>query len=283
MKTSTAQQLTGVVTHHGEGPVWLNGHGLVVLDMLAGDIVLLDEAGEVSRRINVGPVVAALRPRRGGGFVAGIERGFALLDNDWTVTDTIECWTDPSIRMNDGTCDPDGRFWCGSMSYDLVPGAGALWQLHPDGATTIAASGVGCSNGLAWTQSGNHAYYVDSLTNRIDMITVGSEGNILSRTPFLDTAGLGFPDGLAVDRADGVWLALFDAGRLVHVDRHGRLDAEITVPAGQVTACTFGGPRFDQLYITTSRYQLTEPEQGAGAVYIAEPPIGGFGPFAFRS
>ena len=76
----------------------------------------------------------ALRPRRGGGAVIAVERGFALEDADGTLTPLAPVWSDPGVRMNEGGCDPDGRFWCGSMAYDQRPGAAALYRLDPDGS-----------------------------------------------------------------------------------------------------------------------------------------------------
>ncbi|MFI1092587.1 SMP-30/gluconolactonase/LRE family protein [Streptomyces sp. NPDC020917] len=281
MKPIEAEQFTRSLTHHGEGPVWLGRHGLAVMDMLAGDVVLVDNNGAETRREHLGEVVAALRPRHDGGFVAGLERGFCLLDDCFAVTRTVTCWTDPSVRMNDGACDPLGRFWCGSMAYDLTPGAGALWRLDAEGSAVKVIADIGCSNGLAWTRAGARAYYVDSLTGRVDFLELGPDGRVVDRQPFADAAGEGFPDGIAVDLADGVWLALFGSGRLVHFDRTGRRDAEIAVPARQVTACTFAGPDYSELFITTSRFGLGDPEAAAGAVFKAKPDVGGFAPHAF--
>ncbi|MBU3067697.1 SMP-30/gluconolactonase/LRE family protein [Nocardia sp. NEAU-G5] len=281
MKRIQAQQFTESVTHHGEGPVWLGRHGLAVLDMLAGDVVLIDERGAQTRREHLGEVVAALRPRRVGGFVAGLERGFCLLNEHFAVTEAVTCWTDPSVRMNDGACDPMGRFWCGSMAYDLTPGAGALWRFEPSGDAVEVITGIGCSNGLAWNRDGTRAYYVDSLTGRIDVLELGPDGQIADRRPYTDTVGDGFPDGIAVDLADGVWLASFGSGLLRHFDHKGRHDADITVPVRQVTACTFAGPDYSELYITTSRFGLQDPEAAAGAVFRAKPDTGGFAPYTF--
>ena len=69
--------------------------------------------------------------------------------------------------MNEGGCDPDGRFWCGSMAYDERPGGGALYRLDPDGAATRVLDGVTISNGLEWSADGTRAYYVDTPTQEI--------------------------------------------------------------------------------------------------------------------
>ena len=59
-----------------------------------------------------------------------------------------------AVRMNDGKCDPAGRFWAGSMAYDARPGAGSLYRLDPDGQVHEILRGLTISNGLAWTPDG---------------------------------------------------------------------------------------------------------------------------------
>lgn len=271
-----AEMFTAPLTDHGEGPVWLAGYGLAVLDMLAGDIVLVSAAGAETARHHIGPVAAALRQRSAGGFVAGTERGFALLRDDFSLEQEITCWDDPAVRMNDGAADPQGRFWCGSMAYDFTPQAGALWRLDPDRTVTRVVDGVTCSNGLAWTPDGAAALYIDSPTHRVDRLALQPDGSVARREPFADLTGQGLPDGLAIDAAGGVWVALFAAGRLVHLDPAGRVDAEVLLPVAQVTACCFGGDGAAQLFVTTSRYGLDDPEPEAGAVFVVEPAVGGF-------
>ena len=75
-----AEQVTDAVAYHGEGPVWSEcWGGLRWLDMLAGDLLSLEADGSVERR-HVASIAAAIRPRRNGGAVLGIERGFSLED-----------------------------------------------------------------------------------------------------------------------------------------------------------------------------------------------------------
>jgi sugar lactone lactonase YvrE len=249
-----AEQVTDPVAYHGEGPVWSERWGgLRWVDMLAGDILSLASDGAIDRR-HVGNVAAALRPRRQGGAVIGVERGFALEDADGRLTHLGELWTDTHVRMNDGGCDPDGRFYCGSMAYDERPAAGALYRLDPDGSVHVVLQNVTVSNGLEWSPDGSKAYYNDTPTQRIDVFDYDGESGLTGRRPFAEVpAEVGGPDGLTVDEEGGVWVALYGGGAVRRYTHDGVLDEVIEVAAEQVTACTIGGQDHNQLFITTSR------------------------------
>src|SRR3712207_8142296 len=102
-------------------------------------------------------------------MVVGVERGCGLVGADGGVGPLPELWQDLGVRMNEGATDPHGRFYCGSMAYDMTPGAGTLYRLDPNGAIRVVLSDVTCSNGLAWSPDTGTAYYVDSMTHRIDV------------------------------------------------------------------------------------------------------------------
>jgi len=252
-----AEQVTDPVTYHGEGPVWSERWGgLRWVDMLAGDVLSLAADGVIDRG-HVGSVAAAIRPRRQGGAVIGVERGFALEEADGTIRHLDELWTDNHVRMNEGGCDPDGRFYCGSMAYDQRPGAGALYRLDPDGSVHVVLENVTVSNGLEWSPDGSRAYYNDTATHHIDVFDYDGEEGLTTRRPFVDlSAGAKHPDGLTVDAQGGVWVALFNDGVVWRYTPGGVLDEVVEVPARKVTACAFGGPDLDQLFITTSREGL---------------------------
>ena len=263
------------LTDHGEGPVWFADIGrLYWVDMLAGDVLSLDPAGAVTRR-HVGEVAAVLRPCAAGGYVVAVERGFALVDEQGAQHSLPELWTDPAIRMNEGGCDPDGRFYAGSMDYGARPGAGALYRLDHDGSVVQVLSGVTISNGLAWSPDGSQAYYIDTPTQRVDVFDYRN-GQLDNRREWIriDPAD-GAPDGLTVDSEGGVWVALWGGGEVRRYDADGRLDTLVSVGASQVTACTLGGPNLDQLFITTSRLDLNGAEQSAGALFTVRVPVPG--------
>jgi sugar lactone lactonase YvrE len=227
-----AEQETGPVAYHGEGPVWSERWGgLRWVDMLAGDILSLAAGGAIDRR-HVGSVAAALRPRYRGGAVIGVERGFALEDPDGTLTHLGELWSDNNVRMNEGGCDPDG-------------------SVH------VVLENVTISNGLEWSPDGSRAYYNDTPTHRIDVFDYDGNSGLTGRRPFAEVpAEAGGPDGLTVDEEGGVWVALYGGGAVRRYTPEGVLDVVIEVQAKQVTACAFGGSDLDQLFITTSREGL---------------------------
>ncbi|GAA4980687.1 SMP-30/gluconolactonase/LRE family protein [Kineococcus glutinatus] len=281
---STAQQLTDPVAHHAEGPCWSpRWGGLRWVDMLAGDVLSLGADGTVGRT-HVGDVAAVVRPRAGGGAVIAVERGFALQEADGTLRTLPELWgADAGIRMNEGGCDPEGRFYCGSMAYDQDggrgDGRGSVYRLDPDGTTTVAWGGVTISNGLGFSPDGSRAYYVDTPTGRIDVLDHDSATGLTGRRPFVQVTddGPGHPDGLTVDAEGCVWVALFGGGAVRRYTPAGVLDGVVEVPgASQVTAVTFGGADLDELFITTSRENLPDDvEPVAGSLFTHRPGVRG--------
>lgn len=279
-RTLKAHQLTGPVAEHGEGPVWHPDFaGPRFVDMLQGDIVEFD--GEQAGRWHVGEVAAAFRPRRGGGLVVGTERGFTLLDTRLQVERRLpDLWDDHSIRMNDGGCDPDGGFWCGSMAYDQRPGAAALYRLAPDLTAEKVLDGVTVSNGFGFSPDGAVLYYVDTPTSRIDAFDYGGGASLAGRRTVVEIPDdAGVPDGLTVDADGHLWVALHGGSAVRRYSPDGSLDAIVELPVTQVTACTFGGPDLDRLYITTSREAFgpeeIEAQPSAGALFAIDPGVRG--------
>jgi sugar lactone lactonase YvrE len=270
-----AEQFTEPVAFHAEGPVWSpSWGGLRFVDMFAGDVLSLGTGGAITRR-HVGTIAAALRPRRGGGAVIAVERGFTLEDADGGLHPLPELWTDPGMRMNEGGCDPDGRFYCGSMAYDQGPGRGSMWCLASDGSTSVAFGGSTISNGLAWSPDGSLAYYIDTPTRRVDMFDYATGSGLTRRRTFVEiTDTPGSPDGMTVDAQGHVWVALYGGSAVRRYRPDGVLDGVVELPVTNVTACTFGGAGLNELIITTSRENVAEGAQPeAGSLFRSQPGV----------
>jgi sugar lactone lactonase YvrE len=264
-----AEQITGAVAVHGEGPVWDEIGGRLVMVDMGTDAVLVVDGDRVERR-DQPEKVTALRPRAaGGGWVLGTGSGFALTDADGQWQRTIRLWDDPGLRMNDGACDPAGRFYCGSMAQAQTVGAGTLYRLDPDLQVTPVLRGLTISNGLAWAPDGTCAYFVDSWARTLDVLHLDDAGNVVERRPLVEVSGGGpVPDGLTVDADGGIWVAVYGAGEVRRYDPSGQLSVVVEVAVPKPTACTFGGADHGDLFITTTQEDLDLAEHpNSGAVF----------------
>jgi sugar lactone lactonase YvrE len=266
MVTGALEQVTDALCYHGEGPVWSpTWGGLRWVDMLAGDVLTLREDGSVDR-MHVGDVAAFVRPRTDGGWVVATERGLARADEPHGIpTPWFDLWDDPSVRMNEGGVDSLGRLWAGTMGYERVPGTARHFRVDPAGCVTVVLPDVTISNGIDLSPDRRRAYYDDTPTGRTDVFDV-VDGELVNRRPFV-THDVGHPDGLTVDSPGNVWVALNGAVRVLCFSPSGEVLDEVALPVRLTTACTFGGADLRDLYVTTSRENLDDPEPQAGAVF----------------
>ena len=272
----------------GEGPVWDARIGRVAwVDILEGRLYLTARDGD-TRTIQLPAAVGSVAPRASGGWVAALADGF------WAVADdgAVELLSDvqstrPDLRFNDGKCDPQGRFWAGTMARDHRAGAGALYRLDPDLSVHLMVDDVAISNGLDWSLDGRTLYYIDTPTHRIDRFDFDPvSGAISHRRPFvaIDPAD-GNPDGLTVDAEDGVWVALWDGWTVRRYRPDGSFDRDVRLPVSEVTCPVFGGPDLDELYITSAWELLSEAQHAAepmaGGLFRMRPGIRGRAPTPF--
>jgi sugar lactone lactonase YvrE len=267
----------------GEGPCWDDLRGeLLRVDIARGFVHGWNPAdGSAWRRDCDGEVSAAI-PRAGGdGLLLACGHRLLVVDGRGArVLATVEEGL-PRNRFNDCRCDPRGRLWAGTMSKVREPGVASLYRLEPGAGLERVIAGTTISNGLGWSPAGDLMYFVDSTTQRVDVLDydlhTGAAGN---RRPFasVDPAH-GLPDGLAVDSEGGVWLCLFGGGAIRRHGPGGTLDEEIRLPVTNPTCPAFGGPDLRTLYVTSARHRLTDEqlaaEPQAGALLALDPGVAG--------
>jgi sugar lactone lactonase YvrE len=268
----------------GEGPRWdAARQRLLWVDIMRGRVHAFTPSTGACRNVAVGQPVGALAGGRDGRLVLAVAGGFARLDLDsqkFEMQAAVEA-DRPQNRMNDGACDGAGRFWAGTMALDEGPGAGALYRLDPDLTVHTMLTGVSISNGLDWSLDGRRMYYVDSPTRRIDVFDFElATGSIANRRTFVEVpADAGVPDGLTVDAAGFVWLALWGGAALRRYAPDGTLERVVPLPVTHPTSCAFGGAGLDELYVTSARRPLTGEEKArqpqAGGVLRLRPGVAG--------
>ncbi len=259
-----------------ESPVWDEETGeLLWVDIPAGLIHRWQPGSAAPSTIAVGQPVGAIALRRSGGLVAAVRDGFAIVDEGSSRVELCgRVETDRADnRMNDGKCDNAGRFWAGTMAEDMRRGAGGLYRLDPDLTISTILTHVSVSNGIGWSPDDRTMYYVDSLEQAIDAFDFDADlGRLANRRRLADIeAEAGMPDGIAVDTAGFVWVAVWGGGAIRRYSPGGDLVDEIRVPATRVTSCTLGGPDLRDLYLTTASRGLSPDDRRdqpyAGAIF----------------
>lgn len=258
MRTYQAECVVRAGNRLGEGPVW---------DERLGELFWVDieERRLLRYRPRDGRVadhgferkIGCAVPAEDGTWILGLADGFYRFDPETEETRLIARTDepDPLNRVNDGKCDPAGRFWAGTMSASWTRNA-SLYVLESGGRLTRKLSEVVCSNGLAWTADGRTMYYIDSGERVVWAFDFDPEtGTIANRRAAIAFPAdePGGPDGMCIDAEGKLWIGHWggwQAGRWDPVT--GRKLASVPIPVENVTSCAFGGEHFDELYITTA-------------------------------
>jgi sugar lactone lactonase YvrE len=276
--TREAIAATTEQTMLGEGARWDARRGeLLRVDIMAGRVYRdrVDDDGSLIpvRTYRVPGTVGAVAPVKGDeGWLLASNQGFVHLSLDGSLCPLAEVAPE-GTRMNDAACDPQGRFWAGTKAHDNHAGGGALYRLDRDGHTELMLDGLTISNGLGWSPDGATMYLADTVPRVIHAFAFDGERGTISNGRVLATVtgeGAG-PDGLTVDAAGDLWVAIFGGGRVQRYSPDGVLRDELRVPAMESTSCAFAGPGLHRLYVTTATEDWSDEQRRAdptaGLVY----------------
>jgi sugar lactone lactonase YvrE len=267
-----------------EGPLWDPVRDRVLwVDIDAGTVlsgVLHDgQVRQTSSRVvdrTVGAVVCSADNRL---LVAGA-RTLTVVEPDGVVTPAIQVIpTEKRSRLNDGACDPAGRFLVGSLASDDREGDEVLCRLEDDGTLTVIDSDLTVSNGLAWSPDGATMYSVDSGPGVVWVRDYDArDGQVGQRRELLSLDGE-VPDGLCVDVDGNLWIAVWGAGQVRCYSTSGERLATVHVPAPHTSSVAFVGTDLDTLLITTASNPLTSEQRQrfalAGHLFTARVPTHG--------
>lgn len=167
-------------------------------------------------------------------------------------------------RINDGKCDPAGRFLVGTMDIEEKETRGALYSFN--GTQTMRLmEGIRIANGLAWSPDYKTFYYIDTFTRVVRAFDYDlSTGQIASpRAAIHVPESLGWPDGMTSDMDGNLWIAMWGGAQVTKWNPNtGQLLERIPIPALQTSSCVFGGSDRNELYVTSARVGMSEADLG---------------------
>lgn len=276
----------------GEGPCWDHNRQLLYwVDIIEKKLHIYDPVRKTNRTIHLPQYPGAVVPRKSGGVVLAMNRGFYALDlYTEQLTLLASVTNEPkNNRFNDGKCDAAGRFWAGTMPLEGSEPTGNLYCLDVNLNVRHVLGGIYCSNGIAWSADNKTMYYIDSPTRQVVAFDFNLSSGVIENKRVVVTIpeGEGLPDGMTIDSEGMLWVAQWDGYKVSRWNpQNGKRLEIISVPAARVTSCTFGGENLDELYITTARMGLDEKTLSkqplAGGVFRVKTNVKGMENYVFN-
>jgi sugar lactone lactonase YvrE len=279
----------------GEGVLWCaQRRALLWTDIQNSRLWIYSPAEARARSWTLPDRMGSMALCRSGRLLLGLAKGLFLTELD---TDREEGAIDqlrlspvvpvepdqPSTRINDGRTDRAGNFVFGTMNEDPSKAPiGAFYQYSVRfGLRRLDLGGVYIPNSICFSLDGGTMYFCDSGQRRILQCDYDAESaSAASVRDFLRFGeGQGVPDGSVIDEGGCLWNAEWGAAMVRRYTPGGRIDRSISVPAKNPTCPVFGGDHLDQLYITSSRQEMSGEELArmseAGGVFVASPGVRG--------
>lgn len=268
-----------------EGPLLLDG-ALYYAEMGRDRVMRWDGAANqpVWSRANCAPTSVA-RAREDGALIVLCHREGSLAKitpsgETLKIIDKDEAgkgFINPNASVNDAR---GGVYFSSSGIFSpTAPSEGAVLYLDKDEKLRRVAEGIHYANGVALSRDGARLYVSEHLSRRVLVFDVGGDGSLSGQRVFValdDLVGAdpnriweAGPDGLAVDRADNLYLAEYGGGRLLIVAPDGKLLATVAVPQPFVTAPALSANE-ERIFITAPGLRLPPY---SGKVYSLANPV----------
>ncbi len=243
----------------GEGPAWdSNSQTLYWVDILEKRIY----AGtEIIAELD--EFIGCLAPCKNGNLIVGKRASLVDLDPATSQQTVLAALNESATnRVNDGKCDPAGRFLAGTMDMNEKDPTGSFYSFDGKQAKVLFR-GVTISNGLAWSPDHKTFYYIDTPTREVKAfdydVSTGQIANPRSVIHFSES--LGWPDGMTSDMDGNLWVAMWGGAQVTKWNPNtGKLLEQVSIPALHSSACVFGGKNRNELYVTSARKGMSEAD-----------------------
>lgn len=247
----------------GECPVWsVDEQVLYWVDIEGRKIQRYDPTTDaiVHREMTARPGGLVLTPTPGK-MLVGLEN--SLVWFDWaTEAVTPYVTLEPALlpnRLNDGRCDPAGRYVVGTIS-ETEPERTATASVYQVAAGTQTEpvvrqlqTDVTVTNGIAFDPDLARMYFADSPTGQVMVWDYdASTGDRHNGRVFFDYGDIpGKPDGGCVDADGCYWSAAVNGWAMLRITPDGQLDRRIEVPVEKPSMPAFGGADLRTLFVTS--------------------------------
>lgn len=166
----------------------------------------------------------------------------------------------PGIYPNDMAVDAHGRAYISHHGFNLfgnerIKPTGIIIR-HPDGRIEQTGDELTLPNGIAVSADGAMLVVAESLAwprTRLSAFDITADGSLVNRRVFaqFESSRVDIPDGICIDRDNGVWVAIC-RGQFRRVVEGGEVTDVVTIPAeggNFCVDCVIGGADYRTLYM----------------------------------
>ena len=263
IRTSHPKVIWKVKTVLGEGTLWVPGqNSIFFLDIKKKKILILNTKTNKKKILNINKEIGFVAHIKKSIFILGLKSELRIvnlknLKNLYSLKIELD---KPNNRINDGKIDPMGRLWFGTMDNLEKKQSGSLYCLDCYLKLRKVDDKYFITNGPAFL-SKNSFYHTDSKKRVIYKININNKFQIIKKNIFIKFSKKeGSPDGMTTDINNNLWVCHYSGACISVYDLKGNKIHQIYLPVKNVTNCTFGGIKNDELFISTARKDMSFKE-----------------------
>ena len=248
----------------GEGTLWVPSHNSIYfVDIKRKRILILNIKTNKKRIIKMDKEIGFLAHIKKDIFVLGLQSELRIINlkNKETIRSIPIEEDKPLNRINDGKIYPKGRLWFGTMdNLERNIKNGSLYCLDKKLNIHKVDTKYCITNGPAFINAENFLH-TDSRSKTIYKIKINKKYKIIKKTKFLKFSKKdGSPDGMTIDSKKNVWVCHYGGACISVYNLKGKKIHKIDLPAKNITNCTFGGLKNNELFVTTALKGLKKSE-----------------------
>ena len=256
VKTTEPKVLWKLKCKLGEGTLWVKEHNSIYfVDIKKKSFYSLNTKNNKKKKYKVNKEIGFLAHIKGDIFILGLQ-GELRVQNIKTKKIIKSILVEENIklnRINDGKTDPQGNLWFGTMdNLERKIEKGSLYKLDKNLLLTKVDKNYRITNGPAFIDELNF-YHTDSSKKIIYKIRISKKNKIINKKIFKKFSSKdGSPDGMTLDNNKNLWVAHFHGACVSVFNNSAKLIHRIQLPAKNITNCTFGGQKNNELFITSA-------------------------------
>jgi len=263
VKTSKPECVWKTKSTLGEGTLWVKKlNSLFFVDIKKKKILILNLKTNKKKILKLNKEIGFIAQIKKNIFILGLKSELRIINlKDLKTLYSIPIESNkPNNRINDGKIDPMGRLWFGTMDNLEKKQSGSLYCLDKNLILHKVDDGYFITNGPAFINK-NNFYHTDSRKKTIYKIKINNKFKIVKKNIFVKfNKNVGSPDGMTTDNKNNLWVCHYRGARISVYNLKGHKIHQIYLPAKNITNCTFGGIKNDELFISTARKDMSSEE-----------------------